>query len=68
MKKDNNIIIRCTNTELVLPEGVSLALVDANGKILKQGKEVEADVFEAMKDEAVNCIMGRGIRLTKHDS
>lgn len=49
MKKDNDIIIRSTNTKLVLPEGVSLALVDANGKILEQGDKVKADVFDAMK-------------------
>ena len=45
----------------MLPEGVSLALVDANGKIRKQGKEVEADVFDAMKSFVVKKIL-RGAR------
>ena len=61
MKKDNDIIIRSTNTKLVLPEGVSLALVDANGKVLEQGDKVEADVFDAMKVFVVEKIL-RGAR------
>lgn len=68
MKSNNESMITSTNTKLVLPEGVSLALVDANGKILKQGKEVESEVFEAVVDEAVRCVMGRGQKLSKHDS
>ena len=68
MKNMKEPMIESTNTELVLPEGVKLALIDANGKILEQGDSVKKLAFEAVKSEAVRCIMGRGRRLTKHDS
>jgi hypothetical protein len=68
MKNNNERMITSTNMGLVLPEGVSLALVDANGKILKQGKEVESEVFEAMKSEAVRFVTDGFKPLTKHDS
>lgn len=68
MNNGHESMITSTNNELVLPKGVSLALVDANGKILEQDDKVKADIFEAMKREVARFVVSGFKTLTKNDS
>lgn len=57
-------MITSTNTELVFAEGVTLALINSEGLILRQGKSVEKEVFEAVTDKVARHVVFSGVKLS----
>ncbi len=55
-------LIKASNSELLLAPGYSLAIIDENGKIVRQGPGVRTEVFDAMSAQVIKrfCEKFRG--------
>lgn len=52
-KSTNTCFISANNDSLVLSNGFTLAILDRNGKVIRQGSDVTSHVFEAMTNIVV---------------
>ena len=53
VENSNTCLITATSNSLVLANGFTLAILDKNGKVIKEGSDVSLNVFEAMSDTVV---------------
>lgn len=60
-------MISATNTGLKLENGYSLALVDKNGNVVRQGNDVNKEVFDAMSAQVVKSICSRFTAINEAD-
>ncbi len=60
-------MILATNNGLVLENGCSLAIVDANGKIVTQGDDIQQKIFEALSVQVVRSICSQFTALNESD-
>lgn len=60
-------MILATNNGLVLESGFTLAIVDANGKIVTQGDIVKQSIFDALSAQVIRSICSQFTALNESD-
>lgn len=60
-------MISATNTGLKVEKGYSLALVDKNGNVVRQGNDVNKEVFDALSTQVVKTICSRFTAINEAD-
>lgn len=56
---DGTAPITASNDELILPDGMTLAIVDRVGRVMMHGSSVEAEVFRAVSTAVVDSFCRR---------
>jgi hypothetical protein len=60
-------LISSSNDKLQIAPGFSLAIIDENGRIIRQGNSVSDDVFNAMKTQVIERFCSRFSAFTETD-
>lgn len=60
-------MISATNNSLCLEKGYSLAIVDHNGKVIRQGDNLNKDIFDALSAQVVKSICSRFTAINEAD-
>ncbi|MEP1445555.1 MAG: hypothetical protein ABJK37_05475 [Paraglaciecola sp.] len=60
-------MISATNTGLKVENGYSLALVDKNGNVIRQGSNVNKEIFDALSAQVVKRVCSRFTAINEAD-
>lgn len=60
-------LITATNNSLVLSGGLTLAIINKDGKIIQQGSDVNSNVFEAMSNAVIRHFCNRFTTFSEAD-